>query len=58
MAAGYCETCGHEVGPTDNFCANCGAPLRQRRDQVTGPQPVRIRGLEEWTVTPFDDDER
>ena len=58
MAAEYCERCGHQVGPGDNFCANCGDARHVRQYPATEPRPVHIRGLAEWTVTPFDDDER
>ena len=34
--ARYCSNCGHELGPEDQFCQNCGAPVHQA---ATVPTP-------------------
>src|SRR5829696_765406 len=32
----YCRNCGHELGPEDQFCQNCGTPVHQA---ATVPTP-------------------
>jgi hypothetical protein len=34
--ARYCGNCGHELGPEDQFCQNCGTPVHQA---ATVPTP-------------------
>jgi hypothetical protein len=34
--ARYCRNCGHELGPEDQFCQNCGTPVHQA---ATVPTP-------------------
>jgi hypothetical protein len=49
--ARYCSNCGHELGPEDRFCQNCGTPVHQaatvptpEADVPVPPPPQRSGG--------------
>jgi hypothetical protein len=51
--ARYCGNCGHELGPEDQFCQNCGTPVHQaatvptpEADVPVPPPPQQAGGSE------------
>ena len=59
----FCPQCGKPVGPKDQFCSNCGAPLESAPaqgertvppgpDPQAGPQPGSQPGPQPWQAGP------
>lgn len=38
----YCSNCGHELGPEDQFCPNCGRPVHQTANVPTPDADVSV----------------